>query len=408
MVANMAIIAILLYKTYKSYKSYITSILNPTVFLLLLASIPSIIQALASTPPYEADVRFSVSMPQTDTDVVYDIKLASISTPGDTLAPCDYLIDWTLGETSGFTSYFGGNLYRFRDSRLAEYHTSWDAAPFEAARAGGGVQRAAQFTGLLPQFIAGELAAMQDDPRYTIAVAEKVFGGAPAVEVSSRMEVGGAVVQEKTYLLDPETSLPLRVVTESNPASITEQTIVTDYTTLAGADPLPRTEEALIARYPEVFENFRESNFSIENLPGRPLPAFALPTLTGERYIHDLGAPFKSPTVVALIDPAGDAAFNRLMVESLREAVALSPIPADLILAFAGSDIDTAESIAGRLLPGETHLLRARSLARDCGVASLPVVIVAAPDATVTKVLLGFNKNISQSVIQAIALAGQK
>ncbi|MDE6417963.1 MAG: hypothetical protein K2K49_01995, partial [Duncaniella sp.] len=251
------------------------------MFFLLLASLPSIIQTLGSAAPYAADVKFSVSMPQTDTDVVYDIRLASLSTPADTLAPCDYLIDWTLGDTSGFTSYFGGNLYRFRDSRLAEYHTSWDAAPFEASRAGGGVQRAAQFAGLLPQFIAGELAAMQDDPRYTIAVGEKRFGGATAIEVSSRMEVGGAVVQEKTYLLDPETSMPLRVVTESNPASITEQTIVTDYTTLADAGALPRSEEALIARYPEVFENFRESNFSIENLPGRPLPAFALPTLTG-------------------------------------------------------------------------------------------------------------------------------
>jgi len=386
--------------------------LLPLLLLLPLAAtahtVGEVADALASTPPYSADVRFSVSLPQTDTDVTYDIRLASVSTPADTLAPCAYLIEWTLGDNTGFTSYFDGNLYRFRDARISEYHTSWDPVPFQAERAGGGVQRAAQFASLLPQFMAAELRAMQDDPRCTIALGERTYQGRPALELKTCMEIDGATVQEKTFILDAETRLPLRTVTESNPASITEQTVITDYLPAANPKPLPLSEEQLIARYPDTFENYRESNFSIENLPGRPIPAFALPTLTGERYTHELGQAFKAPTVIALIDPMADPTFNAALVADLRRAIELSPLPADLILAFSGSNIDAAEAVSGPLRPGEAHLIKAKSLARDCGAAALPVVIVASEDAKAQKIFIGFNKNLSDGVIQSIALAGAR
>lgn len=386
--------------------------LLPLLLLLPLAAtahtVGEIADALAAASPYAADVRFSVSLPQTDTDVAYDIRLASVSTPSDTLAPCAYLIEWTLGDNTGFTSYFNGNLYRFRDARISEYHTSWDPVPFQAERAGGGVQRAAQFASLLPQFMAGEIRAMQADPRCTLALAERTYQGRPALELKTRMEIGGATVQEKTFILDAATSLPLRTVTESNPASITEQTVITDYLPAADPIPAPLSEEQLIARYPDTFETCRESNFTIENLPGRPIPSFALPTITGERCTHELGQPFAAPTVIAIIDPLADPDFNSALVSGLRRAIELSPVPADLILAFTGSGIDAAEAISGPLRPGETHIIKASSLGRDCGAAALPVVIVASSDAKARKIFIGFNKNISDGVIQSIALASSR
>ena len=61
-------------------------------------------------------------------------------------------------------------------------------------------------------------------------------------------------------------------------------------------------------------------------------------------------------------------------------------------------------SLLGRRVPGEHLLLNARSLARDCGASSLPVVIIAAPSGVVKNVLLGYNSDLSTVVLQSIAL----
>ena len=116
--------------------------------------IADIARTLRDLPSYQAEATLSVTLPQTDTDVAYTLGLSSMSVPADTLAPASYLIDWSLptptGVSEGFTAYFDGNLYRYRDSRLQEYHTEWDSIPFRVTAPGGGVQRSAQFASLLP------------------------------------------------------------------------------------------------------------------------------------------------------------------------------------------------------------------------------------------------------------------
>lgn len=62
------------------------------------------------------------------------------------------------------------------------------------------------------------------------------------------------------------------------------------------------------------------------------------------------------------------------------------------------------EEIAGTPDIGETMLISAKSLARDCGTSVFPTVIVARQDGTVDNVILGFNNNLTQDVIQMMAL----
>ncbi|WP_280122876.1 hypothetical protein [Duncaniella muricolitica] len=371
--------------------------------------IADIIEGLSAAPAYNASVTYSVTLPSRDDDVVYRLNLSSVPTPADTLSPCAYLIGWQLdtpsGPTEGWTSYFTGNLYRYRDHRLREYHTSWDPAPFmpaTASRRQPGVQEATQFVELLPAYIARDLRAMAADTLYTLSEPkETTLDGRPAMCLEAVMDVRGERVRQASYWFDRDTHLPLRIDIESNPASITEQTITVNYAPAPDADT-PMSEESLLALYPEHFEKYRESNFRIENLRDTPLPTFTLPTATGERYAHQRGQAFRAPTVVALLDP--DTSFSSDIVRDLRAAIDSSTIPADIIWAVTGTNADRAEELVGQTRPGEHLLLNARSLARDCGASSLPVVILAAPSGMVKNVLLGYNSDLSTVVLQSIAL----
>ena len=370
--------------------------------------IADVVSALSNTACYEAKASFSVSLPQSDKDVIYDLGLMSMATPADTLAPCSYLIDWGLdtpsGRSEGFSAYFDGNLYRYRNNRLQEYHMGWDPMPFRTDRPGGGVQTATQFTDLLPQFMGREIQRMTTDSLYALSFsAGKIFNGQDAVEIRSVMTVGGQVTMERTYTFAAADFTPLRIVTESSPSQLTEQTIIVNYEPNPSPKCLTLSEEAIVERYPEQFEKYRESNFRIENLRDTPLPSFALPTTTGERYLHHRGEKFANPTVIALIDPTVGS-FNAEIVKQLRAAVDQSTVPTDVIYAFTTTNPSLPEELIPQIRPGEHMLLNARSLARDCGAASLPVIILADQAGIVKNVILGFNNNIENIVMQSIAL----
>lgn len=370
--------------------------------------VDDLISELENTPVFEGSATLSVSLPQSDTDVVYTLKLRSASVPTDSLSPASYLIEWSLptpmGLADGFTAYFDGNLYRYRDSRLQEYHTAWDSVPFRSTAPGGGVQRSAQFTSLLPQFLGAELRAMSSNPDYTLTLTpETSCNGSKATLLTAERRVDGEKVQERKYFLDPSTCMPLRVVTESNPGSISEQTIIADYT--LSPTPLwqPLSEEFLISRYPDLFEKYRESNFRIESMRDTPLPTFALPTTTGDRYLHHRGEAFGSPTVIAIIDPTSGA-FNSQLIADVRTAADAASSAPNVIFAFTGTDADAVETLTGDAHPGETMLLNANSLARDCGASALPVVIVTDREGIVKNLVLGFNNNLADVVLQSLEL----
>ncbi len=348
-------------------------------------------------------------MPQLNDDVVYNISISQTPASGNpALLPYDYLIDWELtgreNPVKGFSAYFNGHYYRFANERLQEYHTQWDSIPFMSINGSGGVQRQAQFANLLPAAIGNELRRMMSDNRYTLTIhTDTVISGIPRTVVNSVMNIHGSVAMEGEYILSSETFMPVCMILENNPGALSEQTVTVKYSqvsTSAQCDPI--TEQTLMDKYPEVFEKFRESNFRIENLPGTRLPGFALPTSTGERYSRHTSDKFRTPTIIALMDAT--TGFSSELVKDVRSAISSLPYSADVIWAFVNNDIDSIEAIVPSILPGEHLLTSARSLVRDCGAASLPVLIFVNTDGSVADVLLGYNNDVSEIVIQKMAL----
>ena len=367
-----------------------------------------IMTALENRECFESEASFSVSLPQSDNDVTYNIAMKSIKVDGDPLSPCDYLIDWSLdtpsGTVSGFSAYYDGHHYRYRDNRLQEYHVEWDSIPFLHNGNNEGVHRLAQFVDLLPSEIARQLRAMHDDSRYTLTIADgnNSVDGIQALKLESVMTVDGVVAMERDYFFDAKSLMPLRIDTESNPGSITEQTIYVKYTYPDNPSCAPINEAALMADYPEVFEKYRESNFRIENLASTPMPGFSLPTTTGERYTYHRGDAFRAPTLIVILDPT--TGFNREIVDAVRGAAGQLPYDADIIYAFASNNVDMIEEVVPAILPGEHLLMSAKSLARDCGAASLPVMIAVDRSGVVRNVMLGFNNDMENVVLQNMAL----
>ena len=93
-------------------------------------NLTALADALAATGPYSGQCSYEVLLASLSEPVTYEVKLQSTPAPADTLSPCDYLIEWSLptpsGEVSGFSAYFDGSHFRFRDKRLQEYHASDD------------------------------------------------------------------------------------------------------------------------------------------------------------------------------------------------------------------------------------------------------------------------------------------
>ena len=376
--------------------------------------IDDIIKSLKNVECYESTVKYQVLM-SLQADVSYTVKLNSMNAPGDSLAPCDYLINWSLatpdGESTGFSAYYDGNAYNFRGDRLMEYHYEWDSIPFRprgrSAAALPGVQRSAQFTTLLPQFIAEELMTIVTSPEYTYSFhADTVVADRRCNAIEAVMTMGGEVYKEITYAFDPVTSMPLYSEIENNPGALAEQTLISDYSYAADKAPCAEiSEEGLREMYPDIFEKYRESNYAIENLPQQRLPAFSLPTTTGERYSRLLGDKFRTPTLIVIIDPA--STFARATVNDIRKSIEALPYNADVIWAFVSTNTDIIDEIIPQPLMGEHILMNAKSLARDCGVSSYPVSIIVGTDGVVDDVILGYNNELTSVVIQKMALAAK-
>ena len=372
----------------------------------------TIVEALSNVECYHATAEFNVTMPQLNDDVVYRLDLIQRSAPSDSLLSCSYMIDWTLttreDPVKGFSAYYDGNHYRYGGERLQEYHMKWDPAPFTTRTSGPGsvtgVQRTAQFANLLPATLAEELERIMKSDSYSVVMhPDTIIGGERCVALEAVMELNGVTAMEATYAFSPRTLMPLSICFENNPGSISEQTVNVKYLTTDLSEKCePISEQWLMQRYTGVFENFRESNFRIENLPGTRMPGFALPTTTGERYQRRSADSFATPTIIALLDAS--QGYTASVVEALRQAVDALPYNADLIMAFVDKHVDAIEETVPSIRPGEHLLMSAKPLTRDCGAASLPAVILADATGTVRNVIVGYNNDLASDVIQKMAL----
>lgn len=285
----------------------------------------------------------------------------------------------------------------------------WDSIPFIPRLAGSAkavaVQRSARFVELLPQMLAAKFKEMQADPAYTFTIHPDttVAGRRGCVVVDMRRSIrrGAEYAQEGEYVFDGTTLMPLRIEMENNPGTIGEQTVTARYTPTDNGCERP-TEQSLASRYPEVFEKWRESNYRIETLPGHRLPEFSLPTPEGSRYSRAAADPLGAPTVIVVYDP--DDSFTANTIAAVRSALAQLPIAAEAIYAAMSSNAERVGEVIPELLPGERSLMSARSLARDCGVASTPTVIIADRNGIVTDVIVGYNADMATSISQRMSL----
>lgn len=377
-----------------------------------IATVSELIDSLAAGGCYQAAVDYTVSLPQAQDDVRYTVMLQSApAAPADTLSPVDYIISWQLhapsgADTEGFSAYTAGHHYRFRGDRLQEYHTGWDAAPFATRRQNGrsfpGVQRTAQFASLLPGFMALDLRDMAADTLYTLTLLPAPSDG--RIKLRAVMTVQGMECIESVYTFATSPLRPLSVDTEANMGTISEQSTSARFR-YADSFPAPCpdvTEEALAERWPDAFTRFRESNFRIENLPGSPLPAFSLPCPAGGRITHHRGEPMEAPAIIVILDPA--KGFAAETVSEVRKAAEALPFEPQILWALTSTNPESALALTGPLRPGETAAISASGLARDCGAASLPVIILCDSSATVKNVVLGFNNDLASVVMQKMSI----
>lgn len=368
-----------------------------------------IIDGLKGMDTYQADARLVVMMPQQPSDVVYDLSLSSFKAEGDKWAPCDYLIEWSLdapsGKQTGFGAYFDGHHYRYRGTRLQEYHVDWDSVPFmPGGNVSEGVQCRVQFANTLPAFIARDLEQLASTPGVTVrASVDTIVSGRKTALITTERQVDGMAVQRACYAFDPATFHPIKTESDNNIGALSEQTVVVEYANpaVAAAMPAVLSEEWLVERYPEPFERFRENNFRVENLPGSRLPQFSLETIDGSRFNHAGDDTFARPVILTFIDPA--TGYNDELIAALRQSAAELPVEADLMLAFMSNNIDQISEIVGRPRQGEKVFTSARSLSRHLGVTDCPVVVLVGSDARVADVILGYNKDLATIVIQKMA-----
>lgn len=360
---------------------------------------------LISTACYADTAVYDVLLPSLSEPVTYTISIQSAATPADTLSPCKYLISWTLpspsGISSGFSAYFDGSHFRFRDKRLQEYHYSEAAEPFApSGEVGRGVQQQVQFAEILPQYLGLKFKQMADDSTYISKVtADTLVSGKKSVVVEGIRRVSGYDALEYTYILNPGDFLPRSIEYEMNPGQIGEQSVVIKYAqavTDAGCDI---NYDNLLAAQPEAFEKYRENTFSLTTLPGRPLPRIAAPTAGGERYIHEREEALPAPTVFTFID--ANVGSTPEVIESVRKAIDALPFQTDAVWVLVNHNLDEGENHVGELRPGETLLVNAGAAARDCGVGTTtPALIFVATNGLVTDVQVGYNKDLDSIVIQ--------
>lgn len=389
----------------------LASALMASAHLSATTSLADIARALSATTFYADSCTYEVLLPSLPDPVTYSIALMQApAEPADTLAPASYLIDWRLpapsGISQGFSAYTAGAHYRFRDSRLQEYHAEWDSAPFApSGDVSRGVQNLVQFADLLPAYLGEHFAAMAQDSSYIYKVSpDSIVSGERAAVVEGIRRINGYDAAEYTYILDPATFLPRKIELENNPGQLGEQSITIRYAATASAKALAINDSMLADRYPDAFGRYRGSSYSLENLPGKALPRFVAPTTTGERYLHEKGDPLAATTVYAFVD-AGVGSTPSL-VEEVRSAADYLPFNVDIVWAFINHRADDIEAVMPSIRPGEHLLMNARGAATDCGVgADTPVLIFVGTDGIVKDFLRGYNQDFRSLVIQKASLS---
>ena len=354
-----------------------------------------IIDRLTFDALQQGKVRFEVYMPSSSDPVEYKVNILAVN-PGDSLCPCDYLISWELprnGKVStGFSSYHNGDHFRYRDTRLQEYHYSEDPTPFSTD--GGGVQKNAQFAELLPAFLAEKIKEILSDTTYVGNYDEKraIFEGV--------RRMNGYDVLEYSYEFDPSTGMPIKSEFTYNPASISEQTVTAYYEWMTLDSQVPVIDEAFLQdRYGEVFDKYRTSNFRVENMRGNAIPSFSYDVVGSGRVVHSRGeADLDTPILLVFLD--SKVGSTHATIEEVRNSVSSFPMAIKTVYVFAENNVPDGFNVD----TGEFLLNGPQGLIRKCGVTVFPAFLLLNRDGTVAEVFLGTDADLSTNLSQSMML----
>ncbi len=362
-------------------------------------------QNLKDTNNYLTDATFQVWLPSAEDPVTYSLTLQSDATPADSLSPCEYLIRWESesksGNHTGFSAYFDGSHYRYRNNRLQEYHFTDNPAAFRPV-AGPGVQSQAQFADLLPQFLALRMEEIANDTAYDYKFhPDTIVSGKRAVVIDGTKRTQGYDSQYFTYAFDFDTQLPMKIELETSPGTISEQIISVKYEPGSRENRIEYNEDALVAQWPEVFEKYRESTFRAESLKGQPLPSFSCQALNDDKRMEHLrGEGLVRTSIFVFLDP--EVASTQATIQDVRSAANQLPTTVDIIWVFQGNHEDEISELLGSLMPAEAALTSAGSLIRNCGVNLYPTILVVGSDGIVREVTIAYNQNLSEIVISNV------
>ena len=381
------------------------------------ASSPESPEAIAdhldAIPGFEADATVRVSMAQFGNDIDYQLHLTEQNLPSDPYYTNPYVIDWKIADSPskahGFSAYFAGNHYRFAGERLQEFHAQWDSIPFDPSLIGlnsEGVQRSVQFFNILPQAIARDIRKIVSDPAYSVSfTSDTIVGGEKVAAIKAVMTVNGTTACTQEYLFDIRSGLPLRIRTENNPGTVSEQSVEVRFIDPAVVTP-SINEESLSQTYSDIFARYRSIATTLESLRGRHLPGFSLPTISGERYSRRAADRLRCPAIVVLVD--ADSCDAPELIRTVRSAADSAAQEVQIIWAFTDNVVDRVEPMTAPSRPDETTLMSARQLIRDCGASRLPAIMIVDEDATVRNVVAGVNNDLISDVIKKSIIKDQR
>lgn len=384
-----------------------------SVLSLIAQDAPELATELITVPQYMADATFEVLLPSASDPVIYDVTLQSAAPDAtDSLSVCDYIIRWSARTSAeplaGFSAYFSGNHFRYRNHRLQEYHADANVEPFMPYGPGSqytnGVHTTAQFADMLPQNIGKAISRILNDSSYIYSFhPDTLVNGKKSIVLDGVKRGNGYDLMRFSYVFDKNTHLPVMSEFENSPGSISEQLVTVSYSPKSKNQPIEISEEGLLAQWPEVFERFRESTFKSENLAGTLLPEFSCQTLdTPVRYTHNPNEPLQSPIIIVMLDP--EVSTTRQTIDDIRSAVDMAPMAMEVLWAFNTNRTDDIRDAIGRLRPGEHALVSANSLMRNCGITLFPTTIIVDKSSKIKDVVPGYNNETGLVVLQKAML----
>lgn len=386
-----------------------------SITLLALASIlPALAQhstdaapgLLHTTEPYSAKATISITLPITQQEITYYANVYS-NHSNDRLLPVKYLIEATDSlDSQSFFAYFNGNYYTYSGQKFREYHWAQDSVPFidksTPNRYSPGVHKSGLFSFLIPALLSEQLNHLAQNADNIIShTSDTLVWGKRCSVIKAEERINGVTSREMEYISDFITRRPVRYRLISSPATTGEQSIEIVFSHNSN-DTIAIDEQALINRYADIFSAHRTNTFSASNLAGTRLPAFTLPSLSGERYIWETPQP--SPTALIFINSAEGTTAET--IKAVNDAIDESPITITPLWIFTDKNPDehTISTLDGT--PRSTIMFNAQRLATQLGIASTPAILTIDKNGTVKNTLLGYSPTLNQELIQQFILSG--